>query len=529
LGAANALADYAANDLVRLTQLLTLATPEQYAVLYPLVSAVPSPDTISQLSEVAAAPPPEDLGSVPRIAYGRRRANAAVTMLKLGEKEKVLPVFDWTDDPEALTQFIFRCKPRGIPVEALLDLLDLVSVDPMKYPKDTRYALLLSIGEYGRSEIPASRIELLINKLADWYANDSSSGVHGAAGWLLRHLGEKEIAEGVDQTPVPYSLDREWFTIAITVQPSKEEGTWSFFQRKPPKKIFYYTFIVHPSGEYTISSVEDEDGRVKSNEVRHTVTLTRPFALLDREITFEELIAYSPQFAGFMKQFDAAPNDAGFGAHWYDSVAFCRWLGQEMGLAETDQCYADPETLDKEQHPRDSQETSFPRDWPLDLSKRGFRLPTESEWEVIARSGSRTAYGYGSEVALLDRFGWFTENSGKKVHPGREKRPSVRGLYDLHGNLYEWTHDWNGDFGASPQTDPLGAKTGSFRVYRGGSWAFVAADCRSADRSDDAPSDRLTSLGFRLALVPSGPAGLGPAEPGAGSGTGAEGHRRREE
>ncbi len=168
LSAANALADYAAEDRALLTQLLTLATPEQYAVLYPLVSSVPSHETISQLSEVAATLPPEDLGSVARIAYGQRRANAAVTMLKLGEKEKVLPVFDWTDDPESLTQFIFRCKPRGISVDTLLDLFNLVSTAvPGKFPKDARYALLLALGEYAPSEIPAARREALVKQLAD--------------------------------------------------------------------------------------------------------------------------------------------------------------------------------------------------------------------------------------------------------------------------------------------------------------------------------------------------------------------------
>jgi eukaryotic-like serine/threonine-protein kinase len=494
LSAANAFADYAANDIAKLSELLTVATPEQYVVLYPLVSAVPSSETITQLSDVAATLPPDDLGSVPRIAYGQRRANAAVTMLKLGEKEKVLPVFEWTDDPEALTQFIFRCKPRDISADALLDLLDLVSTAALgKFPRDARYALLLAIGEYAPNELPAARRETLVRQLADWYANDPSSGVHGAAGWLLRQLGEKEIVARIDQTPVPYSPDREWFTLSIAVTPTsppkpkpenKEEGSEASDAKesnvertdaeKPhipaedpeekleplPPKTFYYTFIVFPKGEYTIGSVADQPDRQK-DEIRHSITLTRPFAVLDREITFEELIAFSPQYAGYMQQFDARSTDAGFWADWYDSVAYCRWLGKAMGLPESNQCYADPETLNQGQYARDPQVTWAPTNWPLDWDKGGFRLPTESEWEVVARSGSRTAYGFGSEVALLDRFGWFTDNSGKHVHPGRELRPSLRGLFDVHGNLFEWTHDWNGDFGESAKTDPLGAKVGS--------------------------------------------------------------------
>ena len=79
--------------------------------------------------------------------------------------------------------------------------------------------------------------------------------------------------------------------------------------------------------------------------MRHRVRLTRPFALLDREITFEELIAFSPMYWDFMQQRDAEPGDAGFAADWYDSVGFCRWLGQQMGLAESDQPYADPKVV----------------------------------------------------------------------------------------------------------------------------------------------------------------------------------------
>ena len=256
-----------------------------------------------------------------------------------------------------------------------------------------------------------------------------------------------------------------------------------------------------PAGDFRIGSLSDEPDRQK-DEVRHSVTLTRSFALLDREITAEELIAFSPMYAGVMQQFDAEPKDAGRGAHWFDSVSFCRWLSQQSGLSESDQSYADPESLDREHYPRElnPEANRAPRDWPRELGRRGFRLPTESEWEIASRAGARTAYAYGSDVALLNRFDWFAGNSGKHAHPPQELRPGCRGLFDVHGNLYEWTHDWRGDNGETAVVDPLGAKLGSVRVYRGGSWDYGAAPCRSANRATNDPTFRPYNGGFRLAL-----------------------------
>jgi formylglycine-generating enzyme required for sulfatase activity len=548
LGAANAFADYAANDTARLSRLLTVATPEQYAVLYPIVATGPAPSIVADLAEIAATLPPEDLSSVERVPFGQRRANAAVTLLRLGERERALPVFEMTDDPEAIAQFIFRCRPRGLGVDALLECLQLVSHAPAdRYPRDARYALLLALGEFKLDEIPASRRAPLLQQLADWYRHDPSSGVHGAAGWLLRQWGQADVVREVDQTPVAYAPDREWFTLAITVTPApaprpgvepggQEGGSesetreaaevaesqgpelanentsnerdppaedhWSESPATPlPAKTFYYTFIVFAPGVYTIGSVDDEPGR-REDETRHSVKLTRPFALLDREITLEELIASSPQYTGLIHQYDAHPADAGFGAHWYDAVGFCRSLGEQMGLSEAEQAYPDPESLDEEEYPREPDPRAgwAPRNWPVELERRGLRLPTESEWEVASRAGVRTAYGYGSDASLLEKFGWFSGNSGKQVRPPRQLRPGRRGLFDLHGNLFEWTHDWWGAFGSGALTDPVGESAGSGRVSRGGSWGDDEENGRAAYRFTNMPSYRTLGIGLRLAL-----------------------------
>ena len=533
LSAANAFADFAASDIPKLSHLLTVATPEQHAVLYPLVAATSAPSTIEYLSKIAATLPATELGSGERVVYGQHRANSALTLLRLGERERVLPVFAMTDDSEALTQFIFRCRERGVRVNEVLDLLQLVTQRVSEGARESaraHYALLLTLGEYTLSEIPESRREGLLTQLAYTYRNNPSSGVHGAAGWLLRQWGQADVVREVDQTERPYSTDCEWFTLAITVTPTPrpiseekpgnekedEETTDNHSpqsdetkkvdvedsQPEPlTQKTFYYTFVVFPTGESNIGSVSDEADR-KKDEVLHSVRLTRPFALLDRELTMEELIAYDPNYARYMPEFDAKPTDAGFAVHWYDSVAFCRWLGTQSGILEGDQSYASPESLSKEEFPREPSAAAdwAPRHWPTHLVKPGFRLPTEAEWEVGCSATARTAFGFGSEASLLNRFGWFQENSGMRVHRPRELRPSVRGLFDMHGNVYEWTHDWFANYEATEVVDPVVSDRGTARVNRGGSWLFAAAYSRKAYRNTRAPTDRAGNIGFRIAM-----------------------------
>lgn len=134
-------------------------------------------------------------------------------------------------------------------------------------------------------------------------------------------------------------------------------------------------------------------------------------------------------------------------------------------------------------------------------SSKSFRLPTEAEWEYAARSGGQQEkYAGGDNV---DAVAWYDKNSGRSTHPVGQKQANGLGLYDVSGNVWEWTGDkYDSDYyGQSPKQNPTGTSVSFFgRVYRGGSWNNEPGGVRSAVRSHDAPTTRYATLGFRLAF-----------------------------
>jgi eukaryotic-like serine/threonine-protein kinase len=563
LGAANALADFAGKDTVLLARHLTVATPEQYAILYPHVADAHDPAARVWLTHLLREAPAAELKPVDRQALGQRRAGAAITLLLQGEREAILDVLPGDSggglrgyDPELLTQFVHRCRRRGVSPGELLECLKLA--DQRRQPKtgeDRRlgdrvlYGLLLALGEFEVTELPQAQRDGIVEQLAHWHANDPSSAVHGATGWLLRHWNQDELARKVDQTAVDYSPDREWYTLKIEPHepevPARNASTDDTRERQinpksnpgapgqnPRLSPFYLTFVIFPPGEFLIGSPPNEPKR-EGGERRHAVTLTRPIAVSDREITWEQFDSFD---LPILNRHDAWQKKAGHtltavdpvhGVSWYEAVAYCRWLTKSAGMSEDDQAYADPASLDRARYPADPNPTAgdMPRNWPMNLRKRGFRLPTEAEWEIVCRAGTNTAYSFGDDVQLLGNYGWFVLNSGNWSHVVGRLRPSPRGLFDMQGNLYEWCHDWLVQgYGTEPAVedptgpaeeptaeDPNGDAEGA-RTKRGGCWEFIAPYCRSADRDGMQPTVRQNFFGFRVAVVPFTP----PEQPSIG-------------
>ncbi len=131
---------------------------------------------------------------------------------------------------------------------------------------------------------------------------------------------------------------------------------------------------------------------------------------------------------------------------------------------------------------------------------RSYRLPTEAEWEYACRAGSKAAYSFGNSEGTLGDHAWYSGNSERKTHAVGQKKANAWGLYDMHGNVWEWCSDWYGVYPERVATDPTGANSGEGRVLRGGGWINNAADCRSALRAYSGPSRRSDGVGFRAAI-----------------------------
>ena len=247
---------------------------------------------------------------------------------------------------------------------------------------------------------------------------------------------------------------------------------------QPPKEItnsIGMKLVLIPKGTFMMGSPESEKGR-NENETQHEVTISKDYYLGVHEVTqaqYEKVIGKNPShFQGAIVGNENADLPVE-NVSWHDAVEFCKKLSE----------------LPEEKK-----------------AGRVYRLPTEAQWEYACRAGSKTAYSFDDEEGLLPVYGWFYRNSSKRTHTVGLLEPNAWGLYDMHGNVWEWCSDWYGEYPNGAVSDPVGPRPrkGSHRVIRGGSWCHEAAYCRSAYRYRYVPQDQDDLFGFRVALRPSG-------------------------
>lgn len=231
-------------------------------------------------------------------------------------------------------------------------------------------------------------------------------------------------------------------------------------------------YVSLPPATFEMGSPVSEIERWE-DEVVHSVTLTEGFQILDTAVTQAQWMAvmgFNPskfkEKANCPKEFDErfggfCPNHPVDGISWFDAEELVQKMNERVdGFV--------------------------------------YRLPTEAEWEYAARAGSRTAFHFGNDIRQLDRFGWHEGNSGQQTHAVRGKKPNHFGLFDIHGNVFEWVQDWYDPYPEGAVQNPKGPATGTSRIIRGGTYGLSGFAARSSNRGMADPDVRSIGVGVRL-------------------------------
>jgi serine/threonine protein kinase/formylglycine-generating enzyme required for sulfatase activity len=429
-----------------------------------------------------------------------KQARAAIALWRLRAGNPVIPLLSHSRDPRLRSTIINWLRPLGASPADLASEFDRLEsstagaalsgpgdapdraqtsgMEAILFDRDTssRRALVLALGTFAADEVNSNIRRQLTEKLLFLYQQDPDAGVHSAVEWTLRRWNEHDrVGAATKRFPVFNDRGaRRWFV--------NTEGQ---------------TFAVAGPAVFAMGSLRnDPDGL--GSETHRRVSIPRRFAIATTEVTveqFERFLRDRPDLAGDrldLQRHSPDPTGPMLNVSWMAATAYCNWLSKKDHL---DPLYPD-------------QFDNGARLDPKALNhRRGYRLPTEAEWEFACRAGAATSRYYGRSDELLGNYARFAANSRDRAWPTGQLLPNDLGLFDMLGNALEWCQDRSEGYslGESGPIEDEGEALGyddiekTQRVVRGGAYYHNAEFVRSAYRNRVAPSSGATLVGFRLA------------------------------
>ncbi|MCH5374762.1 MAG: formylglycine-generating enzyme family protein, partial [Planctomycetes bacterium] len=460
--AARILARFRPTDL--LANLLLDADSAQFALLFQALED--QSDTVLAVATQTLTKRLDEFPVEQRIEMARRQRSAIAALMRLGRTDDALPLLQASTDPTTRTTAILTLREYGVTIEMLLRALE-TAQEP-----EVRQALWLAMAASGKQGISGGTQIVTTDLLRDRFVKATSQAERSALQWLLSQTAKDDAAasQQIDEADESGSSGRDY---AVNTQ----------------GQVFrvFHRVEIRDSQAPAVERARDDDRGTPP-----TFRGNRPFAIGVREVTAREYLRFRPNATYDLRVCPDRDCPITF-VSWLDAAAYCRWLSEQERIPEDQMCYPAIDQI------RDGMKL------PVDmLSRTGYRLPTEDEWEYACTAGSTTAWFCGEDEEQLSEFGWFVLNSRERCWPVASLRPNAFGLFDTLGNVYDWCHNplendsGNGPTGAVPTADGE-TVDGRDRAVRGGCYRSSAARSRSDWRDGYAPGDRYSLLGFRVA------------------------------
>lgn len=378
---------------------------------------------------------------------------------------------------------------------------------------DSRVEFIFRLSKTGENEISAPDRKSIEKNLLKWYRDEPDAGLHSAIDYLFRHSKRGEVPGAMDWNLAPEleKIDKQslkkpgknakWFVTAQLQTMSVINGPVTFIMGSPSTEKYR-----------------------TDDEVQHQVTIPRSFAVSTKEVTvtqFQQFLEDNP----LIKQF-AAKDSSKFPSienkkllvfspesdcpqiyvTWYEAAQYCNWLSKVDGIPESEWCYPTDEMM--------SSGMEISKDY---LKRKGYRLPTEAEWEYASRAGTTTSRFYGESNDVLSEYAWYSKNPPQQksdpndpndpqhTYSAGQLKPNMYGLFDVYGNVWEWCDSRRQPYVSDntidePTTNILITDSVAM-VRRGGSFSYGKDVMRSAHRGalNYYPNQRRDNVGFRIA------------------------------